>query len=75
MPRFDYNAPSTLLHHSHSGFINTYSIKREKSATKEAMSILENGSSCRTSPCGVPEGILALAMELRRSRHLAVEGR
>ncbi|KAJ6422751.1 hypothetical protein OIU84_027676 [Salix udensis] len=39
MPRFEYNAPSTLLHHSHSGFLITYSIKREKSATKEAMSI------------------------------------
>nr|APR63868.1 hypothetical protein [Populus tomentosa] len=41
MPRFDYNAPSALLHHSHSGFLITCSIKREKSATKEAMSILE----------------------------------
>ncbi|CAK7326892.1 unnamed protein product [Dovyalis caffra] len=41
MPRFDYNAPSALLHRSHSGFLITCSIKREKSATKEAMSILE----------------------------------
>ncbi|XP_024019390.1 uncharacterized protein LOC21405705 isoform X2 [Morus notabilis] len=32
IPRFDYNAPSSLLQHSHS--------EREKSATKEAMSIL-----------------------------------
>ncbi|XP_022158307.1 uncharacterized protein LOC111024819 [Momordica charantia] len=41
IPRFDYNAPSALLHHCHSGFLITCSIKREKSATKEAISILE----------------------------------
>ncbi|KAF6174608.1 hypothetical protein GIB67_006260 [Kingdonia uniflora] len=40
IPRFDYNAPSSLLDHSHSGFLITCTIKREKSATKEAMSIL-----------------------------------
>ncbi|XP_062173142.1 uncharacterized protein LOC133878580 isoform X2 [Alnus glutinosa] len=40
IPRFDYNAPSSLLRHSHSGFLITCTIKREKSATKEAMSIL-----------------------------------
>ncbi|KFK43226.1 hypothetical protein AALP_AA1G096700 [Arabis alpina] len=40
MPRFDYKAPSSLLHHSHSGFLVTCNIKREKSATKEVMSIL-----------------------------------
>ncbi|KAF5750048.1 hypothetical protein HS088_TW03G00378 [Tripterygium wilfordii] len=51
IPRYDYNAPSLLLQHSHSGFLITCSIKREKSATKEAISILEkfvglfNGSS------------------------------
>ncbi|KAL2465278.1 hypothetical protein Adt_41129 [Abeliophyllum distichum] len=39
IPRFDYNAPSALLQHSHSGFLITCPIKREKSATKEAMSI------------------------------------
>ncbi|KAK3023706.1 hypothetical protein RJ639_044007 [Escallonia herrerae] len=33
IPRFDYNAPTSLLQHSYS--------EREKSATKEAMSILE----------------------------------
>ncbi|KAJ8432994.1 hypothetical protein Cgig2_029444 [Carnegiea gigantea] len=52
IPRFDYNAPS-LLRHSHSGFLITCPIKREKSATKEAISILEkclesNGSVCLT---------------------------
>lgn len=40
IPRFDYNAPSSLLQHSHSGFLVTCPIKREKSATKEAISIL-----------------------------------
>ncbi|KAK7343352.1 hypothetical protein VNO77_12017 [Canavalia gladiata] len=40
LPRFDYNAPSSLLRHSHSGFLITCTIKREKSATKEVMSIL-----------------------------------
>ncbi|RDX93912.1 Mitochondrial pyruvate carrier 1, partial [Mucuna pruriens] len=40
LPRFDYNAPSSLLHNSHSGFLITCNIKREKSATKEAISIL-----------------------------------
>ncbi|KAL1295787.1 hypothetical protein AAHE18_19G237200 [Arachis hypogaea] len=40
LPRFDYNAPSSLLHGSHSGFLITCTIKREKSATKEAISIL-----------------------------------
>ncbi|XP_062113128.1 uncharacterized protein LOC133824273 [Humulus lupulus] len=40
LPRFDYNAPSSLLQYSHTGFLITCTIKREKSATKEAMSIL-----------------------------------
>lgn len=51
IPRFDYNAPSSLLQHSHSGFLITCPIKREKSATKEAISILgkyieSSGSDC-----------------------------
>ncbi|KAF5449956.1 hypothetical protein F2P56_030349 [Juglans regia] len=41
IPRFDYNAPFSLLCNSHSGFLITCTIKREKSATKEALSILE----------------------------------
>lgn len=40
LPRFDYNAPSSLVKNSHSGFLITCTIKREKSATKEAISIL-----------------------------------
>lgn len=40
IPRYDYNAPSALLEHSHSGFLITCPIKREKSATKEAITIL-----------------------------------
>ncbi|WOH15666.1 hypothetical protein DCAR_0935209 [Daucus carota subsp. sativus] len=41
IPRFDYNAPSSLLSHSFTGFLVTCPIKREKSATKEAMSIFQ----------------------------------
>ncbi|KAJ0963880.1 hypothetical protein J5N97_029002 [Dioscorea zingiberensis] len=41
IPRFDYKASSSLLERSHSGFLVTCPIKREKSATKEAISILE----------------------------------
>ncbi|XP_060196384.1 uncharacterized protein LOC132625822 isoform X3 [Lycium barbarum] len=41
IPRFDYNASSSLLRNSHSGFLITCPIKREKSATKEAIGILE----------------------------------
>ncbi|XP_057992091.1 uncharacterized protein LOC110668905 isoform X2 [Hevea brasiliensis] len=54
LPRFDYKAPSALLQRSHSGFLVTCSIKREKSATKEVISILEKyiGSyNCATSEC------------------------
>ncbi|KAK9115704.1 hypothetical protein Sjap_014651 [Stephania japonica] len=40
IPRFDYNAPQALLDRSHCGFLITCPIKREKSATKEAISIL-----------------------------------
>ncbi|KAL4186321.1 hypothetical protein AMTRI_Chr09g33280 [Amborella trichopoda] len=42
--RFDYNAPSALLESPHSGFLITCPIKREKSATKEAIAILEKFS-------------------------------
>ncbi|XP_028760793.1 uncharacterized protein LOC114719452 isoform X2 [Neltuma alba] len=41
LPRFDYTAPSLILQHSHCGFLITCTIKREKSATKEVLSILE----------------------------------
>ncbi|KAK6921539.1 THUMP domain [Dillenia turbinata] len=41
IPRYDYKAPSTLLQHSLCGFLITCPIKREKSATKEIISILE----------------------------------
>ncbi|CAA7410655.1 unnamed protein product [Spirodela intermedia] len=46
LPRFDYRTPSLLLECSHSGFLITCPIKREKSATKEAISILEKLCSC-----------------------------
>ncbi|XP_065855206.1 uncharacterized protein [Euphorbia lathyris] len=55
IPRFDYNAPSALSNQSHSGFLITCSIKREKSATKEAISILEkytrSSNDCKASEC------------------------
>lgn len=41
IPRYDYKAPSSLLGRSHSGFLITCPIKREKSATKEAICMLE----------------------------------
>ncbi|KAI4366921.1 hypothetical protein MLD38_022722 [Melastoma candidum] len=41
LPRFDYAAPASLLRRSHSGFLITCPFMREKSATKEAMTILE----------------------------------
>ncbi|CAM0944732.1 unnamed protein product [Alopecurus aequalis] len=40
LPRYDYRASGSLLLRSHSGFLITCPIKREKSATKEAISIL-----------------------------------
>ncbi|KAG8044326.1 hypothetical protein GUJ93_ZPchr0006g42653 [Zizania palustris] len=42
LPRYDYRASGSLLLRSHSGFLITCPIKREKSATKEAISILED---------------------------------
>lgn len=51
IPRFDYKAPSSLMDHSHSGFLITCTIKREKSATKEAISILEKYVSFLSSDC------------------------
>ncbi|XP_020575127.1 uncharacterized protein LOC110021121 [Phalaenopsis equestris] len=41
IPRYDYKAPSSLIERSRSGFLITCPIKREKSATKEAIPILE----------------------------------
>lgn len=56
IPRYDYKAPSSLLGRSCSGFLITCPIKREKSATKEAISILEKfvGSICSDS-CARPD--------------------
>lgn len=49
LPRYDYTAPSSLLERSHSGFLITCPIKREKSATKEAISLLEEYVGCTCS--------------------------
>ncbi|KAL9241725.1 hypothetical protein vseg_015801 [Gypsophila vaccaria] len=61
LPRYDYNAPSSLLLHSFSGFLITCPIKREKSATKEAISILvkyiETYSSSCVKECDASENV------------------
>ncbi|MQM21695.1 hypothetical protein Taro_054738 [Colocasia esculenta] len=49
LPRFDYRTPALLLDRSCSGFLITCPIKREKSATKEAISILEQLCSWSSS--------------------------
>lgn len=41
IPRYDYTAPFSLLERSHSGFLITCPFNREKSATKEAIPILD----------------------------------
>ncbi|KAK3222332.1 hypothetical protein Dsin_009357 [Dipteronia sinensis] len=51
IPRFDYNAPCSILQRSHSGFLITSTIKREKSATKEAISILHQYVGPHNSDC------------------------
>ncbi|KAG2660476.1 hypothetical protein PVAP13_1KG438800 [Panicum virgatum] len=64
LPRYDYRASGSLLLRSHSGFLITCPIKREKSATKEAISILEEyigHAKCHVSeqaePCDVENAI------------------
>lgn len=62
IPRYDYNAPAALLRHSHTGFLVTCSIQREKSATLEAISILSkyvrscnnSSESCETDTNSTP---------------------
>ncbi|KAL5554156.1 hypothetical protein UlMin_041557 [Ulmus minor] len=69
MPRFDYNAPSSLLQQSHSGFLITCTIKREKSATKEAMSILGKyvGPSASCSKEGLDRSEENAALKKRKT--------
>uniref|UniRef100_A0A804PLF2 Uncharacterized protein n=1 Tax=Zea mays TaxID=4577 RepID=A0A804PLF2_MAIZE len=62
LPRYDYRASGSLLLRSHSGFLITCPIKREKSATKEAIPILEEyHANCCVSehaePCDVKNAI------------------
>lgn len=64
LPRYDYRASGSLLLRSHSGFLITCPIKREKSATKEAISILEEyigRANCCVSehkePCDVENAV------------------
>ncbi|CAN6481462.1 unnamed protein product [Victoria cruziana] len=49
IPRFDYEAPAAILEHSHCGFLITCTIKREKSATKEAIALLEKHINSKSS--------------------------
>ncbi|XP_074309033.1 uncharacterized protein LOC141643681 [Silene latifolia] len=71
IPRFDYNAPSSFLQHSFSGFLITCPIKREKSATKEAITILgkyiESSDSGSLKECDVNENV-------KRRKLFPVEG-
>ncbi|WVZ74242.1 hypothetical protein U9M48_022451 [Paspalum notatum var. saurae] len=64
LPRYDYRASGSLLLRAHSGFLITCPIKREKSATKEAISILEecigHANCCvseHTEPCDVENAV------------------
>ncbi|PAN07538.1 hypothetical protein PAHAL_1G343800 [Panicum hallii] len=64
LPRYNYRASGSLLLRSHSGFLITCPIKREKSATKEAISILEEyigHAKCHVSeqaePCDVENAV------------------
>lgn len=65
IPRFDYNAPSSLLQHSHSGFLITCPIKREKSATKEAISLFAKYIQCFNS-CNSEETIASKRRKLSK---------
>ncbi|CAI0422141.1 unnamed protein product [Linum tenue] len=72
LPRYDYKAPSSLLHHSHSGFFITCSIKREKSATKEVMSILDKSVGIGNN--GNPNDVVeALAPDVTSKRRKVSE--
>ncbi|KAG6538649.1 hypothetical protein ZIOFF_003773 [Zingiber officinale] len=72
LPRYDYAAPSSLLHRSRSGFLITCPIKREKSATKEAMSLL--GESARTSSISAFKGYLSMKPHLTTQPSLSSGG-
>ncbi|KAF7079772.1 hypothetical protein CFC21_083959 [Triticum aestivum] len=79
LPRYDYRASGSLLLRSHSGFLITCPIKREKSATKEAISILgeyisdasshssENLEPCVTEVASKKRKIFSEASEIEHS--------
>ncbi|CAN8294670.1 unnamed protein product [Cochlearia groenlandica] len=81
IPRFDYKAPSSLLHHSHSGFLVTCNIKREKSATKEVMSILgkvlpiaeEKAEAIKSSDASKRRKLCAQEIEENKEKTLHVD--
>ncbi|GAB2282459.1 hypothetical protein Dimus_017002 [Dionaea muscipula] len=73
IPRFDYSAPSSFLNRSTSGFLITCPIKREKSATREAMSILEKYISSSTCS-GFLEGFVDADKVLKRRKLCPIDG-
>lgn len=68
MPRFDYHAPSAILQRSHSGFLITCTIKREKSATKEAINILQKYFDLSTCASRDDLGSADASQILKRSK-------
>ncbi|PIA64023.1 hypothetical protein AQUCO_00201369v1 [Aquilegia coerulea] len=68
IPRFNYNAPSSLIEHSHSGFLITCPIKREKSATKEAISILSKYVGSLDTPSSGSFDALDENIDLKRRK-------
>ncbi|KAJ4973813.1 hypothetical protein NE237_006987 [Protea cynaroides] len=68
LPRFDYNAPSLLLEHFHSGFLITCPIKREKSATKEAMCVLQKYVASLSSKNGETVEIVDADVAVKRRK-------
>ncbi|XP_051193360.1 uncharacterized protein [Lolium perenne] len=87
LPRYDYRASGSLLLRSHSGFLITCPIKREKSATKEAISILgeyishaSSHSSENLEPCCMEAApkkrkLCSEASEIEHSEDTVANGR
>ncbi|KAM0874023.1 hypothetical protein ACQ4PT_037692 [Festuca glaucescens] len=86
LPRYDYRASGSLLLRSHSGFLITCPIKREKSATKEAISILgeyishaSSRSSDNLEPCSMEAAskkrkVCSEASEIEHSEDVVTSG-
>ncbi|KMZ72124.1 hypothetical protein ZOSMA_16G00910 [Zostera marina] len=66
IPRFDYKAPNSILEQPHSGFLITCDINREKSATKEVISILEKHMVHSNNDSGSSELIVVQSEKKRK---------